>query len=47
MNTKKFKETCQNESLLLNKLIEPRKLMELSNLFFTIREKDFTKISNE
>ena len=45
MDTKKFKETCQNESVMVNKLNEPRKLMELSNLFSTIRDKDFTKVS--
>ena len=44
-DTKKFKETCQNESVMVNKLNEPRKLMELSNLFSTIRDKDFTKVS--
>ena len=45
MDTKKFKETCQNESVMVNKLNEPRKLMELSKLFSTIRDKDFTKVS--
>ena len=44
-DTKKFKDTCQNESMMVNKLNEPRKLMELSNLFSTIKDKDFTKVS--
>ena len=42
MDTKKFKDTCQNESVMVNKLNEPRKLMELANLFSTIKDKDFT-----
>ena len=45
MDTKKFKETCQNESVMVNKLSKPRKLMELSNLLSTIRDKDFNKVS--
>ena len=44
-DTKRFKENCQNEAMMVAKLNDPRKLKELGTLFEQIREKDFTKVS--
>ena len=45
MDTKKFKDNCQNEAMMVKKLNDPRKLKQLGDLYETIREKDFTKVS--
>ena len=44
-DTKKFKENCQNEAMMVKKLNDPRKLKELGILFDQIREKDFRSVS--
>ena len=44
-DTRRFKETCQNETMMVNKLSEAKKLKELSVLYKDIEKVDFSKVS--